>query len=442
MSLKDRVSKVQGAKIRDASLRCSKSDEELFAELRHRMNEKLTAGLLPLVDTAPVRVENEILSVCQELFSQADWNDVPAQRKEHLVGQLIDSVFGFGPLSELLSDDSITEIMVNGPAEVYVERAGKLEKTAVRFVDNEQILSLIDRIVGPLGRRIDESSPMVNARLPQGYRVNAVVEPIAVDGPVLTIRKFPEQILELGHMVERKSLEPELVPFLTWAVASRKNIAVSGGTGSGKTTLLNALSCFIPQNERVVTIEDSAELRFSPTAHVVRMEARPMNAEGEGQVTIRDLVANALRMRPDRIVVGECRGAEALDMLQAMNTGHNGSLTTLHANSTKEAIGRLTTMVRYSSDVPVEVVESYIAAAMDVVVQTTRGIDGIRYVSELSHFYFDEDQRRCRVCVLYERPLPQSKGVWYKAPGWIDELPLYGHATEQEVNSWKRSICF
>ena len=436
MSLKDRVDRVQGT----CALHQERTDEELFSELRRHMNESLSNGLLSVAKTAPLRVENEIRSLCQTVFSQVDWVDVSSQRKERLMVQLIDSVFGLGPLNELLADSSVTEIMVNGPEKVYVERSGRLEKTAVRFVDNEQILALIDRIVGPLGRRIDESSPMVNARLPQGFRVNAVVEPIAVDGPLLTIRKFPEEILRLQEMVELNSVEPELVPFLTWAVVARKNIAVSGGTGSGKTTFLNALSCFIPEGERVVTIEDSAELRFDPDAHVVRMEARSANAEGKGQVSIGDLVANALRMRPDRIVVGECRGAEALDMLQAMNTGHSGSLTTLHANSTKEAIGRLVTMVRYSSDVPVEVVESYIAAAMDVVVQTVRNIDGTRYVSEISGFYFDETQRRCRVRTFYERPLPTSKGRWIDVPDWVDDLALQGHAEERELSEWKQRI--
>ena len=436
MSLKDRVDRVQGA----CALRQERTDEELFSELRRHMNERLSNGLLSVAKTAPLRVENEIRSLCQAVFSQLDWVEVSPQRKERLMAQLIDSVFGLGPLNELLADSSVTEIMVNGPEKVYVERSGRLEKTAARFVDNEQILALIDRIVGPLGRRIDESSPMVNARLPQGFRVNAVVEPIAVDGPLLTIRKFPEEILRLQEMVELNSVEPELVPFLTWAVVARKNIAVSGGTGSGKTTFLYALSCFIPEGERVITIEDSAELRFDPDAHVVRMEARSANAEGKGQVSIGDLVANALRMRPDRIVVGECRGAEALDMLQAMNTGHSGSLTTLHANSTKEAIGRLVTMVRYSSDVPVEVVESYIAAAMDVVVQTVRNIDGTRYVSEISGFYFDETQRRCRVRTFYERPLPVSKGRWIDVPDWVDNLALQGHAKEREVSEWKQRI--
>ena len=259
---------------------------------------------------------------------------------------------------------------------------------------------------------------------------------------MLTIRKFPEKILTLQEMAQSASIDSELVSFLTWAVVARKNIAVSGGTGSGKTTFLNALSCFIPAGERVITIEDSAELHFPPEAHVVRLEARSANAEGKGQVSIGDLVANALRMRPDRIVVGECRGAEALDMLQAMNTGHSGSLTTLHANSTKEAIGRLVTMVRYSSDVPVEVVESYIAAAMDVVIQTARTINGMRYVSEVSEFYFDEVLRRCKVHTLYTRAVPSEKGVWHDLPDWIEELPCYGYVESNEVNAWKQQISF
>lgn len=438
MSLKDRIDKVQGACL----VPQERTDEELFAELRECMGEKLSREILSVTKTAPLRVENEIRSLCQMVFAQASWSSVSQQRKDRLLAQLVESVFGFGPLTDFLSDNSVTEIMVNGLDDVYIERFGKLEKTTVRFIDNEQIRALIDRIVGPLGRRIDESSPMVNARLPQGFRVNAVVEPIAIDGPVLTIRKFPEKILTLQEMAQSASIDSELVSFLTWAVVARKNIAVSGGTGSGKTTFLNALSCFIPAGERVITIEDSAELHFPPEAHVVRLEARSANAEGKGQVSIGDLVANALRMRPDRIVVGECRGAEALDMLQAMNTGHSGSLTTLHANSTKEAIGRLVTMVRYSSDVPVEVVESYIAAAMDVVIQTARTINGMRYVSEVSEFYFDEVLRRCKVHTLYTRAVPSEKGVWHDLPDWIEELPCYGYVESNEVNAWKQQISF
>ncbi len=437
MSLIDRVNRAQGSIAEQEEI----SDEELFSDLRRRMNQQLSDSLVSSAKTPSVRIENEIRSLCQAAFSQPAWSSVSSERRQRLVAQLIDSVFGFGPLNGLLEDASITEIMVNGPDKVYVERNGALELTAVRFVDEEQIRALMDRIVGPLGRRIDESSPMVNARLPQGFRVNAIIDPISLDGPILTIRKFSDRLLRLEDMACGGSLEPELIPFLSWAVTSRKNIAVSGGTGSGKTTLLNALSCFISEGERIITIEDSAELRFSPSAHVVRLEARPTNAEGLGQVSIRDLVANALRMRPDRIVVGECRGSEALDMLQAMNTGHDGSLTTLHANSTRETISRLVTMVRYSSDVPVEVVESYIATALDVVVQTARSLDGKRYVCELASFSFDEERRCCAVQKLYERPFFTDKGHWLMFPSWVDDLVRYGYATSQEVDQWKRQIC-
>ena len=436
MSLMDRVSKAQGNDVAAVEL----SDEELFLELRRRMNQQLPDGLVSAAATASLRVENEIRSLCQSAFAQPEWAGVSLERRQRLTDQLIDSVFGFGPLNGLLADGSVTEIMVNASDKVFVERHGVLEQTDVRFVDKDQVRALMDRIVGPLGRRIDESSPMVNARLPQGFRVNAIIEPISVDGPVLTIRKFPDQLMRLEDMAQSGTIEPTLLPFLRWAVAARKNVAVSGGTGSGKTTFLNALSCFIPQGERVITIEDSAELRFAPSAHVVRLEARPMNAEGMGQVTIGDLVANALRMRPDRIVVGEVRGAEALDMLQAMNTGHDGSLTTLHANSTKEAVSRLVTMVRYSSEVPVEVVESYIATALDVVVQTARSLDGRRYVCEIASFSFDEERRRCVVERLYQRLLPDDAGLWLAVPSWVDELPRYGYVSQEEVDEWKRQI--
>ena len=263
--------------------------------------------------------------------------------------------------------------------------------------------SLVDRILGPLGRRIDEESPMVNARLSSGHRVHAIISPLSLDGTILTIRKFAEHVITLEEMATMNSLDEKLLKFLTWAVLMRKNIAVSGGTGSGKTTLLNALSCKISHRERVITIEDSAELRFLEHPHVIRLEARPRNAEGTGEVTIRDLVINALRMRPDRIVVGECRGAEALDMLQAMNTGHDGSLTTLHANSPKETISRLTTMVRYAAELPVDVIENYIASAIDLVVQTTRGVDGSRYISDVVAFSFNEENKKCEVKQLFYR---------------------------------------
>lgn len=312
-------------------------------------------------------------------------------------------MFGFGPIEVLLDNPQITEVMVNGTKSIYYELEGKLHRSKQRFNNDEQVRALVDRILGPLGRRIDEESPMVNARLGSGHRVHAIIPPLSMDGTILTIRKFAEHVITLEEMCKMNSLDENLLKFLTWAVLMRKNIAVSGGTGSGKTTLLNALSCKISHRERVITIEDSAELRFLEHPHVVRLEARPRNAEGTGEITIRDLVINALRMRPDRIVVGECRGAEALDMLQAMNTGHDGSLTTLHANSPKETISRLTTMVRYAAELPVDVIENYIASAIDLVVQTSRGVDGSRYISDVVEFSFNESLKKCEINQIFYR---------------------------------------
>ena len=253
----------------------------------------------------PGRARSEVRSACRRVFESLAWADVPAAQRARLEGELLDTVFGFGPLEGLLADDTVTEIMVNGPRSVYFERDGRLYRSEQRFADEDQLRALVDRVLGPLGRRIDESSPMVNARLPQGHRVHAVIPPLALDGLVLTIRKFAQRVMTLADMEALGSFDGAMRTFLTWAVRARKSVAVSGGTGSGKTTLLNALSCAIPHEERIITIEDSAELRFLEHPHVVRLEARPRNAEGRGEVTIRDLVTNALRMRPDRIVVGE-----------------------------------------------------------------------------------------------------------------------------------------
>lgn len=280
---------------------------------------------------------------------------------------------------------------------------------------------------------------MVNARLPEGHRVHVIIPPLALDGPVMTVRKFAKRVMTLDDMVERESFDERMRTFLVWAVRARKSIAVSGGTGSGKTTLLNALSCELSPEERIITIEDSAELRFLEHPHVVRLEARPRNAEGTGEVTIRDLVTNALRMRPDRIVVGECRGAEALDMLQAMNTGHDGSLTTLHANSPTDVVARLTTMVRYAVDLPVDVIESNVASAFDPIVQTARSLDGTRFVSELAELAYDREKRCCRVRVLYRREPSEREGRWQAFPGWLDGLSDAGIAADGEVEQWKRT---
>jgi len=399
--------------------------------------------LARMVAVNPLLAENEVRSVCRRLFDDdaipgmAQLDDVT---RERIVNQLVDGMFGLGPIEGLLADDEITEVMVNGIHSIYYERAGVLHRSALRFESEEEIRALIDRILGPIGRRIDESSPMVNARLADGSRVNAVLPPISLIGPTLTIRRFPESVIGLEEMVRLGSIDPPLCRFLRWAVVARVSIAVSGGTGTGKTTLLNALSCEIPSAERVITIEDSAELRFLAHPHVVRLEARPMNAEGTGEVTIRDLVTNALRMRPDRIVVGECRGPEALDMLQAMNTGHDGSLTTLHANSPEDAVLRLMTMVRYAADLPVDVIERQIASAIDLGVQIARDAAGHRFVTQAVEYRFDSNLGKAQVDVLYERGFSDADGSWRRIPPWVDSLVRRGLAAEGEVQEWKRRV--
>lgn len=309
---------------------------------------------------------------------------LPQTVRDQLFHEIIDDLLGFGPLQPLLDDADISEVMVNGPKRVYIERRGKLTKTNITFEDNEQVLRLIEKIILPLGRRIDSESPTVDARLPDGSRVNAVIEPVAIDGPTLTIRKFMRDKLSIDQLIKYGSITRNMADFLRACVISRFNILISGGTGSGKTTLLNVLSGFIPEDERIVTIEDAAELKLQQE-HVVRMETKPPNIEGRNQVSIRDLVRNSLRMRPDRIVVGECRGGEALDMLQAMNTGHDGSLTTLHANAPRDALSRLETMCLMSGlDLPVRVIREQVASAIDLIVQQSRMKDGSRKVTSIT----------------------------------------------------------
>jgi pilus assembly protein CpaF len=304
-----------------------------------------------------------------------------------LLTQVIDEFCGFGPIQSLLDDTSVSEIMVNGPLHVFVERKGKSVLTSVRFDDDAHVRRVIERIIRPLGRRLDAKCPLVDARLPDGSRVNAVISPVAIDGPSLTIRKFGKGVLTADNLVKFGTLTPGMAEFLRACVMARLNIIVSGGTGSGKTTLLNVLSGFIPNDERIVTIEDAAELRLNQD-HVVRLESQKPDLKGEGEVTIRDLVRNALRMRPERIVVGECRGGETLDMLQAMNTGHDGSLTTLHANTPRDAISRVETMALMGGiDFPIKVVREQLASAVQLIVQQARLRDGSRkitYITELA----------------------------------------------------------
>jgi pilus assembly protein CpaF len=305
---------------------------------------------------------------------------ISREDRERIAVELTADILGHGPLERLLEDDTITEIMVNGPYDVWVERAGRLHRTPVRFTDEGHLRRIISKMVAQVGRRIDEASPMVDARLPDGSRINATIPPLSLSGPLLTIRKFGTQRLDMAALIKRGALTPDTADLLDRCVQARLNILIAGGTGSGKTTMLNALSASIPDGERILTIEDAAELHLAQR-HVLRLEARPSNIEGEGAVTIRDLVRNSLRMRPDRIVVGEVRGGEALDMLQAMNTGHDGSLSTLHANSPRDALGRLETMVLMSGyELPLRAVREQIAAAIDLMIQIERMADGTRRV--------------------------------------------------------------
>ncbi len=325
--------------------------------------------------------------IVDELMRQAYAStrlSLPTTIHDQLFHDILDDILGFGPLQPLLDDGDITEVMVNGPKSIYIERKGKLTKTNISLENDDQVLRLIEKIILPLGRRIDADSPMVDARLPDGSRVNAVIPPVAIDGPSITIRKFSKDKLSIDQLIKFGSLTTSMSDFIKACVLARLNIVISGGTGSGKTTLLNVLSGFIPETERVVTIEDAAELKLLQD-HVVRMEAKPANSEGRNEVTIRDMVRNALRMRPDRIIVGEVRGGEALDMLQAMNTGHDGSLTTLHANTPRDAISRLETMCLMSGmELPVKVVREQIASAIDLIIQQSRMRDGSRKVTSVT----------------------------------------------------------
>lgn len=318
-----------------------------------------------------------------ELIGQESTPLSSADRRE-IVADVLDDILGYGPIQTLLDDPEITEIMVNDADTIYIERAGKIHPTDRHFIDEAHLLRIIDKIVGQVGRRVDESSPMVDARLPDGSRVNAIIHPLAIGGPKLTIRKFSREPYTVDDLIGFGTLDERLAGFIRACVEGKLNFLVSGGTGTGKTTLLNVVSSFVPENERVITIEDAAELRLGQS-HVLRLESRPPNIEGKGQVTIRDLVRNSLRMRPDRIIVGEVRGAEALDMLQAMNTGHEGSLSTIHANSPRDALSRLETMVLMAGyEIPVRAIREQVSAALDVIVHLARLRDGTRRVVQVS----------------------------------------------------------
>jgi pilus assembly protein CpaF len=363
-----------------------REEDNSVIELRQRVQQRLINELDPKLDLSNVaRVRQQV----EEIFNTIlDSENIVLSRSERarLFESIAADILGFGPLQELLNDPEISEIMVNGPKKVYVEKRGKIQLTDVTFVDEQHVLRVIDRIVAPLGRRIDESSPMVDARLPDGSRVNAVIRPIALCGPTISIRKFRKEGITIDDLIRFGSLTSEMAEFLSACVRASLNIVVSGGTGSGKTTMLNVLSSFIPDDERIITVENAAELQLRQE-HVVPLESRPPNVEGKGEISIRDLVINTLRMRPERIVVGECRGGEALEMLQAMNTGHDGSMTTLHANSPRDAIARIETMCLMAGmDLPVRAIREQIASAVNLIVQLARLKDGSRkviYITEV-----------------------------------------------------------
>lgn len=355
-----------------------------FNELKSRVQNRLISELDPRMDLAN---HEEVRRTVEETFASVlESEGIVLTRVERLrlFEAISAEILGYGPIEPLLKDDSVSEIMVNGPRQVYIERNGKLVRSEVNFQDDDHVMRVIDRIVSPLGRRIDESSPMVDARLPDGSRINAVIPPISLVGPTLTIRKFSKDPLTSDDLVRFGTVSQEMVTFLKACVESRLNIVVSGGTGSGKTTTLNVLSSFIPDDERIVTIENAAELQLRQD-HVVTLESRPSNIEGRGEITIRDLVVNSLRMRPDRVVVGECRSGEALDMLQAMNTGHDGSMTTAHANTPRDCLSRLETMCLMAGvELPVRAIREQIASAVDLIIQQARLKDGSRRITAIT----------------------------------------------------------
>lgn len=362
------------------------SYNSLKAKIHKRIIEEanLTDGEFYIASNSNrLQISNMVTGLCNQIMDE-EMVAMPRSDRGRIILEMIDEVLGYGPIEPLLQDETVSEVMVNGPKQVYVERFGKIELTNVEFRDNVHVMHIIERIVTPLGRRVDESSPMVDARLPDGSRVNVIIPPLSLIGPCLTIRKFAKDPFTLEHLIGFGTLNQSMAQLLQACVKARVSMIVSGGTGSGKTTTLNVLSSFIPTDERIVTIEDAAELQLRQ-AHVVTLESRPPNIEGVGQVTIRDLVRNALRMRPDRIIVGEVRGGEALDMLQAMNTGHDGCITTGHANSPRDILSRIETMVLMAGmDLPMRAIREQIASAIDLIVHQTRFRDGTRKITHIS----------------------------------------------------------
>jgi len=383
MSLYKRLHEVQGT---SPAVAGGRRRDPVLDELRQKIHHHLIDELGPILYDKRLSEEDLRRRVHDQLQSAlaAERAPLSAADKAQLIQDVSDDILGYGPIDRLLKDEEITEVMVNGPDSVYTERAGRIEKTSASFVDETHLRRIIDKIVSQVGRRIDEAQPMVDARLPDGSRVNAVIHPLAIGGPFLTIRKFSKDPYQIDDLIRFGTINAHAARFVQACVVGRLNVIVSGGTGTGKTTTLNVLSSFIPTDERIVTIEDAKELQLHQD-HVLAMEARPPNIEGRGQVTIRDLVKNALRMRPDRVVVGECRSGEALDMLQAMNTGHDGSITTVHSNAPRDTLSRIETMVLMAGfDLPVRAIREQMASALDLIVHLSRLRDGTRRITHIT----------------------------------------------------------
>src|SRR5512136_61905 len=381
--------------------------QERINEMKARVHDRLVEILdLRLIDTLEEQsLRQEIRRLTSNILAdEGSRMPLNAEERERFYREIQDEILGLGPIEPFMQDPSVSDILVNSYRQIYVERHGKLELTGARFKDDAHLRKIIDRLVSAVGRRIDESTPMVDARLPDGSRVNAIIPPLAIDGPALSIRRFSVDPLEMEDLITLKSITAEIGQLMKGIVQSRLNVLISGGTGTGKTTMLNVLSRFIPNDERIVTVEDSAELQLKQE-HVVRLETRPPNIEGKGEIVSRDLVRNSLRMRPDRIIVGEVRGAEVLDMLQAMNTGHDGSLTTIHANSPRDALARLETMVAMAGfQLPPRAVKEQIASAINLVVQVARNSDGTRRVTSLSEIIgMEEDVITMQEIFLFEK---------------------------------------
>jgi len=412
MSLRERFIKETSVPGAVAGNGADGSGQNTFQEMKSRLHRALInrMDLTKLTSLPPEQLNAEVTRLAESVLLQESL-PISAAERDRLVNEVQHELFGLGPLEPLLGDPTISDILVNSYKTIYIERRGKLETTNVAFKDNEHLMRVIERIVSSVGRRIDESSPMVDARLKDGSRVNAIIPPLAIDGPILSIRRFGSVPLRMLQLIEKHALTKDIADMLEMCVKARLNVLISGGTGAGKTTMLNSLSHFIPEDERIVTIEDSAELQLQQP-HVVRLETRPPNIEGKGEVTQRDLVRNALRMRPDRIVIGEVRGGEAIDMLQAMNTGHDGSLTTIHANTPRDALSRIETMIQMTgmrlSD---RAMRQQIAAALDLVLQVARHPDGSRRVTSIAEITGMEGETiTMQEIFLYERTGMDAQG--------------------------------